>query len=220
MNNIKQFFLFLTFPIFLFECTTDVPLKSSRRSTEIKSATFLTLPGVICSKKDYKTLSFNEELSSILEISNIKIFPQVLKDYTDIKTSEIKRIDDDVKLELNNIIINVEKKGRIKKVVLSKKIVFFFKKNGSDFVIVNFPYGVSMRKTETKSLRSASEGIALWTLNHLNPLSKKEELTNIVFILDIKRQNLAYYRKHTLSNRTIERKENLCESSNFNRFLF
>ena len=105
-----------------------------------------------------------------MEISNIKIFPQVLKDYTEIKTSEIKGLMMMYKLELNNIIINVEKKGRIKKVVLSKKVVSFFKKNGSDFVIVNFPYGVSLRKIRNKNIKYLQdEGIALWTLNHLNP---------------------------------------------------
>jgi hypothetical protein len=185
--------------IFTFGCGTTRPLHSKVKPHEIKTLDLLILPSNISSISKNNMPEFNQALSDSFQVA----FTSKISNYipTELRQEELPISDLAVKQSINNELFNlisfVEKKRNIKNIQVSHKLIEYFSSIKSEYVLVGFSSGFTREKGNYGKQVAKGLGVGLLTLGMVVPVPYKANLTNIIFILDVKNSNIAFYRRAT-----------------------
>lgn len=208
MNKYITFLTVAVISSFLLSYGTLSPLKSRISPKTIKKIDFHILPSQISSISKANQAEFNPALSDSFKIiyeSKIgNLIPNdVVKGiFVSPDLVEKQSLYD----ELYNLISLVEKKRKINNIQVSSKLIDYYVNQNYEFVLVGFSSGFTREKGNYGKQVAKSLGVGLLTLGMFVPISYKANLTNIIFIIDVKNSNIVFYRRNTMELEPLKEK--------------
>ncbi|MCA0366003.1 MAG: hypothetical protein LCH67_18340 [Bacteroidetes bacterium] len=180
-------------------CGTTVPQKSKLDPDNIKELDFYVLPSKISLIEDLNIARLNPVLSDSFDLLFESKLPIALK--SDVKFNKFEIFDEDVRdnmdKQLFKIILDVEKKGRIKKYKPDSRLIEFLNLSDKQYLFVAYSKGFTREKGNFGWQVATDIGLGLLSKGRLIGIPIKANFTNVFYIIDIKNSNLAFYQRNS-----------------------
>ncbi|MBK6977160.1 MAG: hypothetical protein IPH28_08755 [Cytophagaceae bacterium] len=180
-------------------CGTTVPQKSKLDPDNIKELEFYVLPSKISLIEKANIARLNPFLSDSLRLLFESKLPIALK--SDLKFNKFEIFDEDVKDDIDNqlfrIILDVEKKKKIKNYKPNSQLLEFLRLSDKQYLFVAYSKGFTREQGNFGMQIAKGIGIGLLTGGRIIPVPYKANFTNVFFIIDVKNSNLAFYQRNS-----------------------
>jgi hypothetical protein len=184
----------------LISCGTTMPLKSKLKPSEINNLSIHVLPSVMGSISKANKAEYNQMYSDSLKSLTVEEIPKFIPSHINKSLfifdndNEKKQIEN----EIENLINFIEKRRNIKNLQVSDKIISYFESKKIEFVLFSHSSGFTREKGNYAKQIGKSLGVGILTLGMVVPISYKANLSNNIFIVDIKSKNVAFYRRSSM----------------------
>lgn len=180
-------------------CGTTVPQKSKLDPDDIKELDFYVLPSKISLIEDLSIARLNPVLSDSFDLLFESKLPIALK--SDVKFNKFEIFDEDVRDDIDKqlfkIILDVEKKGRIKKYKPDSRLIEFLNLSNKQYLFVSYSKGFTREKGNFGWQVASGIGFGLLSKGRLIEIPIKANFTNVFYIIDVKNSNLAFYQRNS-----------------------
>lgn len=172
---------------------------SNRKPYEIDSVSVCHLPSFITAIEKGNQQKFSQSYSDSAFYLRYSSFKSTMPQTVNISAMEFSDEAEKNKMlkSFFDLINTVERKRKIKGVVLNDTITDFLQQRKTKYAIITFNTGFTREQGNYGKELAKGVGIGILTLGMYAPIAIKANSTVICCVLDTKNRNIAFYRRKT-----------------------